>query len=46
VKKDNGFWKLKSEKFGEELDNPMYGFSDREAAVEEVEKFIGKRPEG
>ncbi|MFO7793817.1 MAG: hypothetical protein R6V35_02465, partial [Candidatus Nanohaloarchaea archaeon] len=45
-KKDNGFWTLKSEKFGEELDNPMYGFSNKGAAIEEVEKFIGKRPEG
>lgn len=46
VRKDNGFWTLKSEKFEDELDNPMYGFSDREAAEEEVEKFIEKRPEG
>lgn len=45
-KKDNGFWTLKSEKFEDELDNPMYGFSNKEAAIEEVEKFIGKRPEG
>ena len=45
-KKDNGFWTLKSEKFEDELDNPMYGFSNREAALEEVEKFIENRPEG
>lgn len=45
-KKDNGFWTLKSEKFEDELDNPMYGFSNREAALEEVEKFIESCPEG
>jgi hypothetical protein len=45
-KKDNGFWTLKSEKFEDELDNPMYGFSNREAALEEVEKFIENCPEG
>ena len=46
VKKDNGFWELKSDEFGDELDNPMYGFSNKEAAEEEVEKFVGKNPEG
>lgn len=46
VKNDNGFWTLKSEKFEDELDLPMYGFSNKEAAVEEAEKFIQKRPEG
>ena len=45
-KNDNGFWTLKSEKFEDELDNPMYGFSNREAAQEEVEKFIESCPEG
>ncbi len=46
IRKDNGFWTLKSEKFHDELENPMYGFSNKEAAIEEGEKFIGKRPEG
>jgi len=46
VRKDNGFWMLKSEKFDDALDNPMYGFSNKETAIEEVEKFIGERPEG
>lgn len=45
-KKENGFWTLKSDKFEDELDNPMYGFSNKEAAEEEVEKFIEKTPEG
>ena len=45
-KKSNGFWTIKSDKFEDELDLPMYGFSSREYAVEEVEKFISKRPEG
>lgn len=46
VKKDNGFWTLESEKFEGELDLPMYGYSSKEFAVEDVEKFIEKRPEG
>ena len=46
AEKDNGFYSLKSEKFGDELDNPLYGFSDKEVAVEEVEKFISSNPEG
>ena len=46
VKKDNGFWTLESGKFEGELDLPMYGYSSKEFAVEDVEKFIEKRPEG
>ena len=46
MKKDNGFWTLKSEKFEGELDLPMYGYSNKEFAVEDLEKFIEKRPEG
>ena len=46
VKKDNGFWTLESEKFEGELDLPMYGYSSKEFAVEDLEKFIEKRPEG
>jgi len=46
VKKDNGFWTIESEKFEEELDLPMYGYSSKEYAIEDVEKFIGKKPEG
>ncbi len=45
-KKSNGFWTLKSDKFEEDLDIPMYGFTAKEAAVEEVEKCISKNPEG
>lgn len=44
--KDNGFWEIISEKFDEELDNPMYGFTSKEGAVEQVEKFVGNHPEG
>ena len=46
VEKDNGFWTLESEKFEDELDVPMYGYSSKEFAVEDVEKFIEKRPGG
>lgn len=46
VKKDNGFWTLESEKFEEDLDLPKYGYSSKEFAVEDAEKFVGKRPEG
>lgn len=41
---ENGYWFVRSEKF--EVDNPMYGFSSKEFAVEEAEKIIGKNPEG
>ena len=46
VKKDNGFWTIESDKFSEELDLPMYGYSGKEYAVEDVEKFVDKKPEG
>ena len=46
VEKDNGFWTIKSEKFDGELDNPLYGFTSFEGAVEEVEDFVGGYPEG
>ncbi len=45
-KKNNGFWTIKSDKFEDELDNPMYGFTSKDSAVEEVEQFISKKPEG
>jgi len=44
--KDNGFWMISSEKFDNEIDSPMYGFTSKEDAVEEVETFIGSHPEG
>lgn len=44
--KENGFWTISSEKFEDEIDTPMYGFTSREGAVEEIEGFISKHPEG
>lgn len=41
---ENGYWFVRSEKL--EVDNPMYGFSSKEFAVEEAEKIVGKNPEG
>jgi hypothetical protein len=41
---ENGYWFVRSEKF--EVDNPMYGFSSKEFAVEEAEDIVGKNPEG
>lgn len=46
VKKENGFWTLESEKFEDDLDLPKYGYSDKEYAVEDVEKFVENNPEG
>jgi len=44
--KDNGFWTISSEKFDGELDTPMYGFTSKEDAVDEVGKFVNSHPEG
>ncbi|MEF8880380.1 MAG: hypothetical protein V5A72_00940 [Candidatus Nanohaloarchaea archaeon] len=46
VKKDNGFWTLKSDKFEDDMNLPMYGYSKKEFAVEDAEKFVDNRPEG
>jgi len=46
VQKDNGFWTLKSAKFEDELDTPMYGYSKKEYAVQDAEKFVDNNPEG
>lgn len=46
VKKENGFWTINSKKFEDELDLPMYGYSSREFAEEDAEKFVGHHPEG
>lgn len=46
VRKDNGFWTLESGKFEDDLDLPKYGYSSKEFAVEDAEKFVDKRPEG
>jgi len=45
-KKENGFWTISSEKFNDKLDTPMYGFTSKEGAVEEVESFVKSKPEG
>jgi len=45
-KNDNGFWTIKSEKFGSELDLPKYGYSSKEFAEEDAEKFVKNNPEG
>lgn len=41
---DNGFWHVESDGF--EPDNPMYGFSSKEFAVEEAERIIENNPDG
>lgn len=41
---DNGFWTVESDAF--EADNPMYGFSSKEFAVEEAESIIDNHPDG
>ena len=46
VRNDNGFWTLNSDKFGDELDLPKYGYSSKEFAEEDAEKFVGNNPEG
>ncbi|MFB6180930.1 MAG: hypothetical protein ABEJ93_03560 [Candidatus Nanohalobium sp.] len=45
-KKDNGFYTIKSEGLEEDIGTPKYGFTNREKAVEEAEKFIEKHREG
>ncbi|MFB6099692.1 MAG: hypothetical protein ABEK16_00315 [Candidatus Nanohalobium sp.] len=41
---DNGFWTVESDTF--EPDNPMYGFSSKEFAVEEAESIVEGNPAG
>lgn len=42
-----GFWTLASDEFDlEELDLPLYGYSEKEFAVEDAEEFISRHPEG
>lgn len=45
-KKENGFWTVETEGIENSMDAPMYGFTKKEFAEEEVEKFIQKNPEG
>jgi hypothetical protein len=45
-RKENGFWTIRTEGLEDEIDTPMYGYSDKEYAIEDAEKFIGKHPEG
>lgn len=46
VRNDNGFWTLRSDKFGDQLDLPKYGYSSKEFAEEDAEKFVRNNPEG
>ena len=41
---ENGFWTVESDTF--EVDNPMYGFSSKEFAVEEAESIVNSNPDG
>lgn len=43
---ETGNWKIIRENFHVEVDQPKYGFLEKEAAVEEAEKLIRKHPEG
>ena len=47
-KKETGYWTINTEDFDleEKLDLPLYGYSDRAFAEEDIEKFIKKHPEG
>lgn len=47
-KKETGYWSIKSEDFDleEEIDLPLYGYSDREFAEEDIRKLIKDNPEG
>ncbi|MFB6115284.1 MAG: hypothetical protein ABEK04_03250 [Candidatus Nanohalobium sp.] len=45
-KKNTGYWTVETRGLEDEVDVPMYGYSDKEFAEEDAEKFIGKHPEG
>ena len=47
-KKETGYWNIITDDFNleEDIDLPLYGYSDLEFAEEDVRKFIGKHPEG
>lgn len=45
-KKENGFWTIETKGLENEIDTPMYGYSDKQFAIEDAEKFISKYPEG
>lgn len=44
--KENGFWTVSCENLGGEIDVPLYGFTSKEDAVEEIESFTSSHPEG
>lgn len=46
IKNKSGFWEIKTENISIEVDNPKYGFSSKEHAIEEVEKVLEQNPEG
>lgn len=41
---ENGFWQVESDTF--DIDNPMYGFSSKEFAEEEVKSILEDNPAG
>jgi hypothetical protein len=45
-KKENGFWTVRTEGLEDEIDTPMYGYSDKEFAKEDAEAFVKNHPEG
>lgn len=46
VKRDNGFWTVRTEGLEDSVDTPMYGYSDREFAEEDAQDFVEDHPEG
>lgn len=44
--KDTGFWSIETKGLEENIETPLYGYSDKEFAEEDALKFIDKHPEG
>lgn len=41
-----GYWKIEVENIGSDLEQPKYGYSDKEEAIKDIEKVIRDNPEG
>lgn len=45
-KEENGFCTIRTEGLEDDIDTPMYGYSNKEFAEEDAEKFVEDHPEG
>ncbi len=46
TERENGFWNIRQDGIKSKIDSPLYGYTDKEAALEDIESFLLNHPQG